>query len=171
MQLNSFLLELFDYNTKANKKILQKVKELPEKTECIRFLSHLINCQYKWMARIKGDSNQPQMDWWNPVYDLADLDNELVKSMQPWLSFISEQTEAELLTEVHYNGIDNLEFAATPKDIIVQLNFHSVHHRAQMQTRARVIDVIPRERNHQIAYVYQNALFGKKDRPQNWALG
>ncbi len=143
MQLNIFLHELFEYNLDANKKILNKINDLPDQQECVKFVSHLINSQYKWMARIKGDSSQTQMDWWNPLYSFEQLENELQKSTQPWLNYLSEKTEEELLTEVHFIGFDGSEFAATPKDIIVQLNFHSVHHRAQIQTMIRQQGLTP----------------------------
>jgi len=41
--------------------MLKKVEPLPEKKECARFYSLLINSQNKWMARILWDSKATDM--------------------------------------------------------------------------------------------------------------
>jgi len=51
--------------------------------------------------------------------------------------------EEELSTEVTFTGFDGGLYAATPKDIALQLNYHSIHHRAQMQTIIRKQGVEP----------------------------
>lgn len=143
MQLNTFLTELFEYNLTANKKILRKIRMLPEPAEAINFISHLALCQYKWLARITKDKNESQLDWWIPAIDLEQLENELEKSTKLWFNYIAKKTEEELLAEVRYFMQDGNESAATPKDIIIQLNFHSVHHRAQVQTIIRQQGLTP----------------------------
>ena len=60
MQLNSYLTDTFTYNDQINKKLLGKIKLLGDGTEAIKLFSHLINCQYKWMARILQDPNCSQ---------------------------------------------------------------------------------------------------------------
>lgn len=63
MEMKNYLLETFKFNDVANKKILEKIFLLPDKSEVIRLFSHLINCQYKWMARVKQDPDSAQMSW------------------------------------------------------------------------------------------------------------
>ena len=55
MQMKEYLLDTFNFNDKANKQVLEKIKELPDKAEAVKLFSHLINCQYKWMARVLQD--------------------------------------------------------------------------------------------------------------------
>ncbi|HET7116742.1 MAG TPA: DinB family protein, partial [Hanamia sp.] len=110
---------------------------LDDKGESIRLFSHLINSQYKWMARIVQDQNAKNMSWWEPVYDFEKLEQEWTKSLDLWLNYIATKTEEELSTETTFIGSDNGTWAATPKDIALQLNYHSIHHRAQIQTIIR----------------------------------
>jgi uncharacterized damage-inducible protein DinB len=77
------------------------------------------------------------MDWWNPVYEFDELENQWDESLKPWLEYIASKTEGELLTEVTFIGFDGSLFAAKPGDITLQLNYHSIHHRAQIQTMIR----------------------------------
>jgi uncharacterized damage-inducible protein DinB len=143
MQLNSYLTDTFDYNDQTNKKLLGKIKLLKNNSEAIKLFSHLINSQYKWMARILQDPGAGKMSWWDPVYDFDRLEIEWTNSLTPWLDYISNKTEEELSTEVVFVGYDGTNWAATPKDIALQLNYHSIHHRAQIQTLIRQQSIEP----------------------------
>jgi uncharacterized damage-inducible protein DinB len=187
MQMKQYLIETFQYNDHANKLALRKVGELPEKDECIRFFSHLINSMNKWLGRIEKwgedvefprgvmlpESHEPpadaaresggdrglatlqsrlgrlimnketvptgprksykDMDWWLPVNKIEDLEPQWDASLKRWLDFINAKTEEELSEEVEFYGFDGGDWAAVIKDIALQLNYHSIHHRAQIQ--------------------------------------
>lgn len=137
MQMREYLIETFHYNSSTNKKLLEKIALLPDPEEAMKFFSHLINSQYKWMARIQHDLAAPQMSWWEPVYPFEQLEQEWERSLKPWLDYITSKTDEELATEVTFVGFDGSTWAATPKDIALQLNYHSIHHRAQIQTIIR----------------------------------
>jgi uncharacterized damage-inducible protein DinB len=135
--MKEYLIDTFSFNDVTNKKLLEKIKQLPDKTESIKLFIHLINCQYKWMSRIIHDANLQQMDWWKPVYDLSQLETEWNNSLMLWTDYIKSKSYDELSTEVTFIGFDNGLYAATPKDIALQLNYHSIHHRSQIQTLIR----------------------------------
>jgi uncharacterized damage-inducible protein DinB len=137
MNLNDYLLETFHYNSITNKNLLKKIRQLPGKADSIKLFSHLINSQYKWMARILKDPSAPQMSWWDPVYELDELEEEWNQSLELWTDYIGSKTEEELCAEVEFTGFDGGRWAASPKDIALQLNYHSIHHRAQVQTLIR----------------------------------
>ena len=143
MQLNAYLADTFHYNDQTNKKLLGKIKLLKDKSEAVKLFSHLINCQIKWMARILQDPSAIKMSWWEPIYDFDKLEIEWTQSLNPWLDYISRKSEEELSTEVTFIGYDNTKWAATPKDIALQLNYHSIHHRAQIQTILRQQGIEP----------------------------
>ena len=131
--MKQYLLETFQFNNHANKQVLGKIKEAPEQEECIRFFSHMINSMNKWLARIRQEPQAPQMSWWDPVYQLEDLEKEWDKSLQKWLAFLEDKNEDELFQDIVFIGFDGHNFAAKLKDIALQLNYHSIHHRGQIQ--------------------------------------
>lgn len=143
MQMKNYLIETFNYNDVTNKSLLSKINLLHDKKECVKLFSHLINCQYKWMARIMKDPNAKIMSWWDPVYDYEKLYEEWRKSLDLWISYIASKTDEELSTETTFIGFDGGTWAATPKDIALQLNYHSIHHRAQIQTIIREQGIEP----------------------------
>ena len=133
MEWKKYLVDTFLFNDQANKKMLEKIRQLPDQKECIRYFSHLINSQNKWLKRIQVYPQNPDMDWWEPVYEPAQLLPEWEKSLQAWVLFLESKTEEELEAEVKFVGFDGAHWSAALKDIGLQLNYHSIHHRAQMQ--------------------------------------
>lgn len=138
MEMKKYLIETFEFNSLMNKKLLEKIKKLPDKEECIRFFSHLINSQKKWMARIVQYPKDPEMDWWDPVYPFNKLEEEWDESLKEWIDYLNSKTEDELFEEAKFIGYDGGEWSAPLKDIALQLNYHSIHHRAQMQLFIRL---------------------------------
>lgn len=143
MEMKQFLLETFLFNDQANCQMIRKIEQLPDRNEAIRYISHLINSQKKWMARILQDPAAPQMSWWDPVYDFDTLEQEWKKSLAEWTRFLESKTESEILEEVTFTGFDGGRWSARLLDIALQLNFHSIHHRAQMQLDIRKQGIEP----------------------------
>lgn len=143
MEMRQYLLDTFAYNDRANRIVLAKMRELPDKTESLRFFSHLINSQYKWMARILREPDAAKMDWWDPVYGFEDLEGKWQDSLKLWTDYLRARTEEELYEEKRYVGPDGGEWAAKLKDIALQLNYHSIHHRAQIQVVVRAQGLEP----------------------------
>jgi uncharacterized damage-inducible protein DinB len=141
--MKEYLLNTFRFNSTVNLKMLVKIKTLPDQQECIRYFSHLINSQNKWLQRILVFPNDPQMDWWKPEYKLEDLEEEWLGSVNAWLDFIKNKTEEQLKQEVKFKGYDGGTWACALEDIILQLNYHSIHHRAQMQLFIRKQGIEP----------------------------
>ena len=131
--MKNYLIETFAFNDAANRNMLKKIKQLPDKERCIKFFSHLINSQNKWMARILRQNNAPQMSWWDPVYPLEHLEEKWNESLQIWIDFLQSKTDEQIFEEVEFIGYDGGRWKAKIIDIALQLNYHSIHHRAQMQ--------------------------------------
>jgi len=141
--MTEYLLETFAYSDATNRELLPVIARMPDNTEAVKFMSHLINCQYKWMARVLGNNEQTKMDWWEPLYPLESLEEEWRKSLASWQEYLRSHTDEEIETEVKYIGYDGTYFAATPKDIALQLNYHSIHHCAQIQRIIREQGLTP----------------------------
>lgn len=81
--------------------------------------------------------DDPKMDWWEPAYELEQLEELWNKSLEAWIGFLENKTEEELFNEVKFIGFDGAHWSVVLKDIALQLNYHSIHHRAQIQTIIR----------------------------------
>jgi uncharacterized damage-inducible protein DinB len=141
--MKEYLIETFQYNDHANRLALEKIKQLPEKDECIKFFSHLINSMNKWLGRIRQSPGYTELDWWKPIYELDEIEAKWNECLKSWLEFLDSATEEELFEEVEFIGFDGYDFAAVLKDIALQLNYHSIHHRAQIQYLIRQQGIEP----------------------------
>jgi len=133
MEMKKYLVDTFLFNDAANKKMLKKIEILPDREACIKYFSHLINSQIRWLARIRQYPANPVLDWWLPVYNFEELESKWIDSLQDWIDFLDAKTEDELFNDVDFIGYDGTHFVCALKDIALQLNYHSIHHRAQMQ--------------------------------------
>jgi uncharacterized damage-inducible protein DinB len=141
--MKSYLLDTFAFNCQTNLGLIDKIRRMPEPDEAIRHMSHLINCQYKWMARLQQDPKAPEMSWWEPTYALDELAGRWEDSTALWTTYIAGNTDAELATEQTYVGYDGGTWAARPLDIALQLSYHAIHHRAQIQLFLRQAGIDP----------------------------
>lgn len=141
--MKNYLIDTFRFNDAANKKLLGKIKLLNSKTECVRLFSHLINCQYKWMARLLLEPKADEMSWWDSVYTFDELEQEWTQSVEPWIAYLTARPEEELSTELTFIGFDGGRYAVSLQDIALQLNYHSIHHRAQIQSLIRQQGLVP----------------------------
>jgi uncharacterized damage-inducible protein DinB len=133
MEMKEYLLEGFGFNDQANRKMIKKLAGLPQPGEGIRYMSHLINSQYRWMARVTQSPDAQKMSWWDPLYAYDRLEAEWLASLQPWLDLIGKKSETQLAEEISFVGFDGARWSALFLDIAIQLIYHSVHHRAQIQ--------------------------------------
>jgi uncharacterized damage-inducible protein DinB len=133
MRFREYLIDTFKFNDVANKKLLEKMKLLANKEQSVKLFSHLINTQYKWMAKILNYPGYEKMDWWDPLYSAAQLEEEWDKSTASWINYIGGKTDSELLTETVFIDFENAVWSAVLIDIALQLNYHAIHHRAQIQ--------------------------------------
>lgn len=143
MQMRQHLLELFAFNERTNLALLPKIARLSDRSECVRLFGHLVRCQEKWPARIRRDPGAPQLDWWKPEIPFERLDPEWRACVRIWTEYLADKSDEQLATETRFTGFDGATWAATPQDIALQLNFHSIHHRAQIQYLLRCEGIDP----------------------------
>ena len=143
MEMKQYLIETFQYNDHANKLALAKIREIQEKNECIKLFGHMINSMNKWLGRIRQCPGYTEMDWWKPAYGLDELEPRWDECLKSWLEFIESKTEEELFDEVEFIGFEGHDFAAVIKDIALQLNYHSIQHRSQIQYLIRQQGIAP----------------------------
>lgn len=141
--MKSYLLDTFAFNLRTNLGLIDKIRLMHTPDEAIRHISHLINSQDKWMARLQQDPDAPGRSWWEPTYALDELAPRWEASTARWTAYIESLTDTELATELNYTGYDGGIWAARPLDIALQLCYHAIHHRAQIQLFLREAGVDP----------------------------
>ena len=141
--MRDFLIELFRFNEAANIRIAEFVRPIEANAEMVRHLSHLANCQYKWLDRITCFPETSTLDWWLPVHPVDALCEHFRQSTSAWVDHLKGSKEEDLLRLSPFIGMDGAEWEASVRDIALQLNFHSFHHRAQVNMLIRQAGHVP----------------------------
>ena len=141
--MQHYLIDTFLFNLEANQKVIDKIGELPKPEAAIVLMSHLIHSQDKWLGRIQEIADAQQPKWFDTAFDYEILGHECSRSTYAWVEFLKEKTEADLDAEVEYTGGDGARWAAKLQDLALQLNYHNIHHRAQIQSIIRAQGLQP----------------------------
>lgn len=131
--MRQYLIKTFGYNDGANRALLRTILQLPEREEAMRLFSHLITAQDKWINRITRKQEDTALSWFGPVFPAEELEHKWTESVNAWLRFLEEKSDADLLQDVVFHrATDGKALAVNIRDIALQLNYHSIHHRAQI---------------------------------------
>ncbi len=131
--MNQYLLDYFLYNDQANRKLLETILQLPEPTEALKLFSHLITSQDKWYNRVSKERNDTDLTWFGPVFGQQAIEHAWNTSFEKWRSLLVVATDETLDTYIFFTRqSDGKKMKVKLKDIVFQLNCHSVHHRAQI---------------------------------------
>jgi uncharacterized damage-inducible protein DinB len=141
--MKQHLIDTFKYNDWANKKLLEAILQLPDKQEPIRLFSHLITAQDKWFNRITKEVDDAHLNWFGTVFAEEELSQQWQRSVGNWINYIEKNTEDEFQKHIQFSRPDGKAYQVTIKDVMLQLNYHSMHHRAQINTLIRQQGIKP----------------------------
>jgi uncharacterized damage-inducible protein DinB len=133
--------DLFAFNDWANRNILNAFLGLEGIEEPLRLFSHMINSQNKWLNRIGRETPDTSLSWTAPLYDRSTAGKNWDASVRAWIGFL--QGCDDVGREIHFQASDGGSFKATIASITLQLNFHSIHHRAQIMAWLRSRGIAP----------------------------
>jgi uncharacterized damage-inducible protein DinB len=133
MTQRQYFIDFFKYNSWANTTLLDAIRQLPEQEEALSLLSHCLTAQNKWLNRITHREEDAAHAWSGTVYTLEELEHHLHDSNIEWLALLEQQSEESLAEQIVFTrSTDGKKLGAKLHDIILQVNYHSIHHRAQI---------------------------------------
>ena len=142
--MKQYLIDFFKYNDWANRKLLESIRQLPDKEEAAKLFSHLISSQNKWLNRITEESVDASLAWFGPVFPLEQLESLWRESVDKWLQFLEGSDDPGLESQIVFQRpSDGKKLAVIIRDIALQLNYHSIHHRAQISRIMREQGLTP----------------------------
>jgi uncharacterized damage-inducible protein DinB len=140
--MKQYILDLFRYTDYANKKLLEVIKQLPDNSEAVKLFSHLITAQNKWLNRITRETDDSKLTWSGPVFPIEDLEEKWNESVERWLELIEEESDLDK-NIIFSRPADGKKMQVRLIDIALQLNYHAIHHRAQINTLISKQGLVP----------------------------
>lgn len=132
------------YNDWANRKLIAAIKQSADQTEQIKLFSHLIHTQNKWMNRITKKLGDSSFKWFGEPFGINELEDRWDESITRWISLIEKTDENGLQNDVTFKrGSDGHEMKLSLLDLTLQMNYHSIHHRAQINKLLSAQGIVP----------------------------
>jgi uncharacterized damage-inducible protein DinB len=133
--MKKYLLDFFKYNDWANKKVLEAIREVPEKEDALKLFSHLVNSFDKWKNRITNEVEDSLLNWYGQFFNMDEIESKWNKSIGWWIKLLEKTGDSELEKEIIFTRPnDGIKMAVKFRDLLLQLNYHSIHHRAQINS-------------------------------------
>jgi uncharacterized damage-inducible protein DinB len=137
-QMKQHLVDSFKYNSWANMQLLDAISLLPDPAEAVKLFSHLITSQDKWMNRITQKLDDNKLAWFGEIFALEDIRDKWHESVSNWIRFLESNDASEIEKEIVFTrAVDGKKISVRILDIALQLNYHSIHHRAQINKMIR----------------------------------
>ena len=133
------LEKLGAFNVWANITVLNRLDEIAATgaevpAAALRLLSHVLNAQAIWIARIGGTAS-PVKVW--QEHDLPACHALHAQTSEPLHQLMVHATEAELHRLISYSNSLGNAYDSAVHDILTHAVVHASYHRAQVATRLR----------------------------------
>lgn len=135
--MKQHLIETFRYNDWANRQTLEMIRRMPRPDGAVRLFSHIITSQEKWMARIRKDQSESSLGWFAGPAPMEELASKWSASLAAWLDFLETESDESLARAIDFVTTEGEAHSVPLREIALQLNYHSIHHRAQISLLAR----------------------------------
>ena len=130
--------ELLTYNYELNGVFIDKLEETGlDSPDALRFMSHILNGQLLWNARIDGQKS-PVGVW--DLHSFTEMREYNQRGYRDSLRIISEKG---LEYQLAYTNTKGFTFDNTVFEIQMQLVNHGTHHRGQIALLLRQNDIQP----------------------------
>lgn len=132
---NDVLKNLSEYNIWANQTMLDVFASLPEvPANSARLLSHALNAQAIWIARITG-TESPVKVW--QEHNLEELQKLHQYASYKIAELVANSDEAEFNRLIDYTNSQGNKYSTRVLDILTHAFNHATYHRAQVATDLR----------------------------------
>jgi len=133
------LEKLGAFNVWANTTVLNRLDEIAATGQeipavVLRLLSHVLNAQAIWIARIGGTAS-PVKVW--QEHDLAGCHRLHEQTSEPLHQLMVHANESELQRLISYSNSLGNAYDSAVHDILTHAVVHASYHRAQVATRLR----------------------------------
>jgi uncharacterized damage-inducible protein DinB len=136
--MKQYLIDTFRFNDWANRKLLSAMRQMTDRRQTIAIFSHIVTAQNKWLKRVKNDAAEVQIKWWDTPFEFDELCEHWTTSLNGWVEYLSTVGDGDLNKPVSYKaGPDDNGDSQLLRDIVLQLNYHSILHRAEIGLRIR----------------------------------
>lgn len=133
-----YLIDFYKYNNWANRKLIPAIQKLPDSEEAVKLFNHMVGAQNKWLNRITKEKDDNSLPWFDTIIPPDQLETFWSESFNNWISFLDNKNDSDLDADVEFQRpADGKKYSAKIRDLVLQINYHLIHHRAQINVLIR----------------------------------
>ncbi|MDX2189963.1 MAG: DinB family protein [Bacteroidota bacterium] len=145
--MKQYIIRLFNYSHWANELILEVLEKNKLNDEYIlKMLSHILNAQYIWLARINPKFVHNVQLWDVHNMDVIKEMNETISTL--YIEFVAKQKLSAFNNKYDNTNLKGEKFATALADILIHVANHNAHHRGQISLKIRELGVEPPNFNY-----------------------
>ena len=134
--MTEYFLDLFAYDTWANRQWLNVLREAAPVEERTRHLcAHIPAAKKIWMARLQGEYTGDLALWPDPSW--AECEALISESDAAYRAYLQALSGDDLVQPVTYENSKGTEFNTPVRDILMHVVTHGNYHRGQIAQAAR----------------------------------
>ncbi len=142
MDFKQYLIDSFMYSQWAGLRQFETLAAIPDNQKAIALASHIINARKRWLQRLEYPKPVTQNPF-SPVYTIEKWPQLWTESCQIWIALIQSKNQQTLFDKITYLSPENSLCKIKFSDVCLQLIYHDIHHRAQIQMLIREQGVEP----------------------------
>lgn len=129
--MNEYFIELFKYDSYANLKLLELLKNLPLIDENAKSIfAHLLNAKRLWLKRIKQEGYKNIEIW--PTLDWDECNFLIRENESSYHNYLADKRDTELKAKIRYQNSKGKTFLTPVRDILMHVLIHGGYHRGQI---------------------------------------
>jgi len=129
LAMKNYFIRMFNYDSHANRQIIELVLQHPEKAEAVKLMAHLLSAQNIWLNRCKGFPIPAGALW--PDWPATDLPGMIDENGQAWVNYLATLQPGDFEKIISYKNTKGIPFNHRLSDILTHVINHGTHHRAQ----------------------------------------
>ncbi|MBE0644681.1 MAG: DinB family protein [Bacteroidetes bacterium] len=131
MQLRDLFLRTYDFNTRANERIIDALRTAGHPVdEAVGLLGHMLQAEKLWFLRLEGFDSGAVPVW--PAMTLNECENLARITADAARAYIRHLDDEDFEHRIHYRTSKGDVFENTVADILTHLSHHGAYHRAQI---------------------------------------
>lgn len=133
--MKQYLIDFFNYNNWANLITIEAIKQVPDRDEAVKLFSHVVIAQNRWLNRITKETDDTALTWARNALSLEELITQWNTSYNKWINVLQTIDNDTLLSPIYFiRAADGKQMQTTFQSVVLQVNYHAIHHRAQINT-------------------------------------
>jgi uncharacterized damage-inducible protein DinB len=130
--LKEYLTDVFRYNELTNRKLLEQMGKLKDKSHSVRHFSNIILSHQEWLSRVTHQVSYKDVVTHTQTYSFTELEHQWVNAIQTWLIYIENKCDNELNEYIDYTCTRDGHCRARVRDIVTQISIDAEYHRSRI---------------------------------------